>query len=250
MLIVATIMTLILGAIVQVSIGFGAALIAIPALLWLGWSLPESQVLLVTAMLGQNVVGLRNVPSDVRFRDSIAPGLVRAAFIPMGLIALLWLVQLPTVQLKAIVGAMLLGALAAQALKRRGSGEPPKAFWKWTAFSVSGFLQGSIGMSGPPLVLWAYAMPWSVDRARALLFGVYLIGYPFQIGLWFWSFGEEILNAWLLGFAMAPLVIGAAFLGVRLRKRVSETRLRRVVIALLLLIACSNISFYLFAQSI
>jgi uncharacterized membrane protein YfcA len=106
---------------------------------------------------------------------------------------------------------------------------------------LSGFLLGFSGMGGPPMVLWVLAHDWPMNRARAFLFFLAAMSViPQAVFLWL-RFGNAALDAMLLGAAATPAVLIGLWCGLYLARLVPDRALRRLCIALLVVIALSAI---------
>jgi uncharacterized membrane protein YfcA len=113
--------------------------------------------------------------------------------------------------------------------------------WEWLAFSLGGFLLGLCGMGGPVMVLWVLAHDWPMNKSRAFLFFLFATGLPVQ-GLLMWSFfGTEVLDAMLLSAAALPAILAGLSVGLYMSRHFSDYAMRRLCIAVLLLIALSAI---------
>jgi uncharacterized protein len=113
--------------------------------------------------------------------------------------------------------------------------------WELAAFSLSGFLLGFSGMGGPPMVLWVLAHDWPMNRARGFLFFLAATSVvPQGVFLWL-RFGSTALDAMLLGAAATPAVLVGLWCGLFLGRLVPDRALRRISVALLVLIALSAI---------
>jgi uncharacterized protein len=113
--------------------------------------------------------------------------------------------------------------------------------WMWVSFLSSGFLQGLIGVGGPSMVLWVQAHDWSTRRSRAFLFAMYLISLlPALLLLWL-VFEERIVQPAITATGLIPLLLVITWLGLRFGSSLGRRRLRRVTLALLLLIGLSSL---------
>jgi hypothetical protein len=235
-------LVLIVGSVLQGAVGFAAGLLGIPLLLWLDWSLAESQVIVITSTAVQNSWGLYRYRNTLDKQEILFPAFLRLAFIPLGIFCLRGLQQLPPDQIKQFVGGVLL-LITFGLLKfhPRAQNSVPR-IWTWTIFPLSGLMQGMLGMGGPAMVLWVQMHDWSTQRSRAFLFAIYLISLPFSLTFLYASFGREILTALLTTLTMLPLVIAATGAGLWLGTRIGRRRMRRLTMWILLLIALINLS--------
>lgn len=207
-------------------------------------------MLVIISMTMQNLIGLRALKGDWHPKDTWLPGMIRVSFLPIGLLVLFWLDQIPDEYARAAIGAFLLIAIAMQFVRVRKTiadssvSERPsvRSFWLWIAFGSSGFCQGTFGMSGPPIVLWAHAQPWKSARIRSFLFTIYLIGLPPQLLMWFVAFPERLWKSVAVGVVAIPAALVGASLGIWIGNLISTKVLRQLTLSLLVLLAVMNIA--------
>jgi uncharacterized protein len=99
---------------------------------------------------------------------------------------------------------------------------------------VSGFLGGSTGLAGIPVIIWSTLRGWSKDEQRAV-FQPVVIGIFLMTLLWFG--GSQMLTQdtlRLFGIGLPAVLLGT-WLGVQVYGRLDEVTFRRVVLILLLL---------------
>ena len=224
-----------LCSLLQSLVGFGFALFAVPLLILLGLSLPEAVGVCLTATLTQGAVAAIGLRRHIQWR-AIAP--VTTLFIlatPLGLAAMGLLVGMGAGRVKQGVGIMLLAVLLLWWLVRVEPRERLAAGWGMAAGVGAGFLTGSVGMGGPPCVLWVLGHRWSGEQMRASLLTIYSIGAPLQFGMLWWGAHHrpEVGGAGLLGLLLTPLIIAGSAAGLRLAPLLPVTHLRRVMLLLL-----------------
>jgi uncharacterized membrane protein YfcA len=113
--------------------------------------------------------------------------------------------------------------------------------WGVLAFSLSGFLNGMIGMGGPPLVLWVAAHDWNPREVRAFLLSTFLLSIPLNMALLCYHFGQSILYDVSIGVGFAPVLVVGSLIGVRLGNLLSKARLRQLAYGLLVCIALTSL---------
>lgn len=230
-----------LGIFVQSAAGFAAGLLIVPALLWSGFPIPEAQISLIVATIPQNLWGVW------KFRDTVEPGqllwpaVLRLLWLPIGVTVLVSLESLPTVRIRQVVGGVLLVVTLAVILWRPRPRARLHPAWAVVAFSVSGFLQGLVGMGGPAMVLWIQAHDWSTRRMRAFLFTMYLISLIPAIAVLSWFFGERVILPALSTALLIPWLLLVTTLGLAAGTWLGPRRLRRVTLALLLLMGIAGL---------
>ena len=82
------VLILCVGIFVQSAAGFAAGLLIVPALLFLGYPIPEAQTSLLVAMVPQNLWGIWSLRDSVSVREVSVPGITRVLFLPLGVFAL------------------------------------------------------------------------------------------------------------------------------------------------------------------
>jgi hypothetical protein len=226
-----------LASALQSFVGFGFALFAIPPLLLLGLSLPEAVAISLSGTFVQGMAAAVKLHGHIRWRDIAPLTAVRLLTIPVGLAMMVVLVKLGEAQTKQAVGAALLIALILWGAVRVQPRERLATGWGVAAGLGSGLLGGSVGMGGPPCVLWALGHRWTSEQLRASLFTIFSLTVPAQFALLWWQFGLEPIRAGLLGLLLTPLIAAGAALGLRLSMHLPTPHLRRAMLALLAVMA-------------
>ncbi len=220
---------------VQSIIGFAFNLLAVPLLIWSGFSLAQAVAITSIPILVQVSVATWKLREHVVWRDVIPASMIRYLSLPIG-ISLLYLVnQLDPTHVKQVVGAILLLILASQTWVHIRPREKLAFAWDFLAFFLSGIMLGMIAMGGPPVVLWLMAHDWSALRTRAFMAALFLTAAPVQVALLYWKLGDVVASAFLAGLLMTPLVVAGSLIGIRLGNRLDRERLRRVILLFLFL---------------
>lgn len=229
------------AAFVQATVGFAAAMFGLPLLMWVGNDFVESQVLLVTAMLPQNLFSLWRLRRNIDLREVALPVVLRTVAMPIGIVGLAIVMTWPQGSIQQLVGALILLALGVQTLVGAQWRSARHPVWMALVFGGSGVLQGLSGMSAPPMVLWVHAQRYSHDRARAFLFAIYCCNFAPQILLLWWKFGNAVFHSMAIALLALPGVLLSATLGLRLGSRLGERWMRPAIFALLLWIGLSSL---------
>ena len=224
-------------SVIQSIIGFAFNLMAIPLLIWSGFSLAQAVALTSVPILVQVATATWKLREHVRWSDVLPASAIRYAALPVGISLLSWVNSLGTTTVKQVVGGMLLLILSTQRWVRIRPVEHLARGWDLLAFSLSGLMLGMLAMGGPPVVLWLMAHDWSALRTRAFMAALFLLAAPVQLALLYWKLGDEVAPFFLLGLESAPLVIAGSLLGIRLGERLDRERLRRAILFFLLLTA-------------
>jgi uncharacterized membrane protein YfcA len=130
------------------------------------------------------------------------------------------------------VSVILFTLLIMRGLRIHGGGHPGDLA---TGF-VSGILNTSTSMSGPPIVLYLQGKGLTPATFRSTTNAFFLVTAVGAVGL---LFASGSVKPWVLGaFLLAmPAAEGGRMLGNRLFDRIDEARFRRLVYAILLLSA-------------
>jgi uncharacterized protein len=229
------------SALLQSTAGFGAALFGLPLLLLTGNNLVEAQLLVLSAMLPQNIFACWRLRHSINYREVALPALIRLLALPLGVAGLVLLMELPKQTISQFVGAIILLAIVSQYFTGFEWKNARKWHWLILTFGGSGFLQGLTGTGGPPMVLWVYGQKYTVDRARAFLFASYVIGFVPQLSLLLWHFGEIIFLPIVTAILSLPAVLVASELGLRIGSRLGDRWMRPLTYVALILLALAAI---------
>jgi uncharacterized membrane protein YfcA len=232
---------LFISSMTQAMIGFAFNLLAIPLLIWTGFSLAEAVVLTSIPIFVQLSTNAYKLREDIVWKDITTPVIIRYLSLPVGIWLLYYVDHLDTAYIKQLVGVMLLLILLTQIFVSFRPREHLHLGWTFLAFSISGIMLGTLGMGGPAIVLWLMAHQWEPKRTRAFITTVFLFASPVQIALLYWKFGAELSHAFVWGILAAPLVIFGALIGVRIGNSFDKKRLKTMVMFFLFLTAILSI---------
>jgi hypothetical protein len=228
------------GSFVQTIAGFGMGLFSVPLFLYLGYSLADSVALAVGAGLVQLLIGLRSVHQEVVWKDAAGMALIQALCVPVGMIGMQLLSDAGPARVKQGVGALLFTVLALRQLWRPHPRDSVPWGWTVVAGSASGLLAGLAGMGGPPLVLYALAHRYTIDRYRAFLWSQFVLIVPVMVITLGLRFGWSVLLAFGLGVALTPCLWVGARIGMRVSARWQVATVQRIAVGLLYVIAISG----------
>ena len=216
-----------LACLVQSTVGFGSALLAMPLLVPLiGLNIATPLVGLFSMTLGVIVLIMDHALVDL----SSARWLIAAsvAGVPFGLLLLR---VLPESTMKLGLGALLI-AYGVYSLVRT---QLPASNSRLIAIIfgfVSGVLGGAYNTNGPPLVIYGTLRRWPPAQFRATLQGVFIFANVAIIsgqalaGMW-------TRQVWQLFVWSIPTIVIALILGRWLNKRIPQQLFARIVYALL-----------------
>ncbi len=230
-----------LAAFVQATVGFAAALFGLPLMLWVGNDLVSSQIMIITAMLPQNILAVWKLRHSIDYTEVLLPAAIRIGALPIGVAGLAVVMTWSAAGINQLVGVIILFAVAIQALVGIEWKSAKQLHWLLITFGGSGILQGLSGMSGPPMVLWVHGQRYSADRARAFLFAMYISNFIPQLGLLWWRFGIPVIHSALIALLSLPVVLLGAMLGIRLGSALGDRWLRPITYACLIALALTSL---------
>jgi uncharacterized membrane protein YfcA len=236
------------GIFVQSSAGFAAGLIIMPSLIWCDYSIPEAQASLLVATVPQNIFGVWSLRRSISAQRVALPGLTRILFFPIGCLLLVQLQAFPVDRIRQVVGGTVLLATLAIILFKPKPQASLHWGWSWLVFPVSGLLQGLVGMGGPAMVFWVQAHDWDSRQMRGFLFAMYLISLFPALVLLYYFFGQKIVQPVLVSMAVVPLLLLATYLGLKFGDWLGRERLRRITLALLLVIGFVGVASPFFSS--
>jgi len=208
-----------LGAVAQFATGFGFSLVAAPFLIAAYRAPTGVQLGLVLSMI-VNVTMLAREHRGVDLRAAgllLVPGMLAA--VPVGYA----LRHVEPEPLTVAAGVVCLAGVAALASGRRFR---VVSGWAGTVAmgAISGGMNATTGMSGPPIVLFAVNAGWRLERARPTMQVLFLglnvvtlaaLGWPdrFPLGM-VGGFGAGVVAGALLAGRLAESVVRPATLGL------------------------------------
>ena len=237
------------GIFVQAAAGFAAGLFIIPALLWFGYPLPEAQASLLVATIPQNIWGIYWLRDSIPVKTVVLPATGRVLFLPVGAALLVTLDAFPDVRVRQVVGAFVILITVAIIIFRPKPRPKIHPIWAVFAFPLSGFFQGLVGMGGPAMVFWVHAHDWDTRRMRGFLFAMYLISIGPALAILYYYFGDRIIGPSVVAAMLIPLLVAVTGAGLKFGSWLGRVRLRRVTLALLLLVGVAGLAAPLLSRS-
>ncbi len=217
-----------LGMFVQATVGFAGAWVAVPifSLFW-----PPREIIPIFVVV-QMVVNLFLIWES---RKHVCWHIVRSFLItgiPATYLGVMALVYLPTSGLKIFISVVTI-VFAVLFLFKLAIRFKETTFRQMGAGALSGFLGGSIAVSGPPVVLYALAQNWQKDKMRATLIANYFFLNVFTVI--FSSYRGLIPSEKLpyVVFAVPPILAISKF-GIHIKNKLSEHHFRKIVLGILL----------------
>lgn len=232
---------LILGAIIQSSSGFGFGLFVIPILLFFGFGLAPTVIMVVIGSAIQKITAVKYLKEHLDWQE-MTPFIVIGLFgLPLGIYAMSRVSNMNQAVVKQVIGGLVLVMLA---LHRKGTikaREYVPKLWGYIAGFFAGVLNGFANIGGPPLVLWTLAHQWSNQKMRGTIIAFSLIFVPFQLALMLVTFGSVIFTPIIKALVLSPAVLLGTWIGLKIGERISQAHLRIYMQALLLFIAVSSV---------
>ncbi len=183
---------LLVGTIIQGSVGFGVALLGAPVLFWIDPGLVPGPMLIVGMALPFLILVRERRSLDVRGVRWAVPGQLSGAAV-----AALVLAEISNQGLSLIFGLLVLFAVALSAFAGAPKPTPGRLL---AAGSMSGFMATATSIGGPPLALVYQAAPGG--RLRATLSAIFVVG----------GFGSLTALAWIGRFGMEEFLAGLSLL--------------------------------------
>ena len=228
-LILAAAVILLLSGFVQGLVGFGSALVAVPLLSFLMSPKIVVPLTLVHGLLMNMYLSVKN-RSNIQRKRVLPLFLAGSLGIPFGAAIL---IILPANGLKVLIGivitlfSLLLLSGFSRTLKSEGKALIPVGF-------ASGILNGSVSMSGPPVILFL-----SNQRVGKVHFRANLVTYFFLLNIItfviFYVTGVLTGEILILSIMLVPPLPVGIIIGEYLSQKVSEDWFRRIALILVMI---------------
>jgi uncharacterized membrane protein YfcA len=224
-----------LAGLVRGFAGFGSAMIMIPALSVIYG--PARAVPL--GLLLEVALSLPFVPSvrhQVDWRRILLLSIAGLAALPVGVATLLLVPPLP---IRIGMSVLILAFVAVLAFGWRYTGKPTAVATAGTGL-LSGFLNGVVGMAGPPVVFFLLSGPYAAVEVRAstvVFFAIVDAGALITLGLagaMGWDLAGDVLM-------LAPIYLAAAWLGARAFGHAHDALYRKVALSILVAVAIGSL---------
>jgi uncharacterized membrane protein YfcA len=226
---------LLIASAAQTVAGFGMALVAVPFLVTV-LDVKDAVVIVAVASMLNTALVARGVWHDIPASTVTTMLIGSFAGMPLGLLVLLFAPQ-DALRLTVGIGAMVMTAAIVLGLRYGGRARNGELL----AGAVSGALNTSIGMNGPPIVLYLQTRAIPSAEFRAALSSFFFLSGAATLITFAFS-GVISLDALAMGAACLPAVLAGNWTGHQLLGRLDEKTFRRIVIALLVATALSAIT--------
>lgn len=216
-----------IGGLVQGLAGFGVMLVALPLM---AFFINIKTAIPLIVLLGTviNLILIFQLSGHFSVKNWLPLLLASLPGIPAGVYIHKTVSQRP---LEILVGAVLIITSANTWFRFR----PQKAlghFWAGVSGFAAGCLAGSIGTSGPPVVIYTSLQPWTKSEIKATLVAFFMVNgvgvAAFYLFHGFFTIKVFSLFAW----CAVPLVAGV-FTGSRLYGRIDDESYKNAVLWLL-----------------
>ena len=218
------------GALVAGMAGFAFGLIA--SAVWLHAISPAQSAVLIAAFAiliqGATLWKLRKAVQFSRLLPFIVGG---AIGIPIGTLILRW--STPS-QMRVLVGCVLVLFSLFSLLRPKFPAVQGGRLADGAAGLAGGFLGGSTGLAGIPVIVSSTLRRWPKDEQRAVFQPVAVAIFLMTLA-WFGGTGAITLETVRLFLVGLPFVLLGTWIGFRLYGRLDEERFRMIVLCLLLL---------------
>lgn len=232
---------MILGGFIQSSAGFGYGLFVIPMLLFLGFNLPETVMIVVIGSAIQKITAVSYMRKEVKWREIFPYIGVGHLTLPIGVYLMYRVSFLEQSSVKQVIGFCIVVMLLLQWKGVIKTYKKIPGFWGYIAGAFSGLLNGFANIGGPPLVLWILAHRWSNEKMRVTALAFSLVFVPFQLVAMFFAFGSSLVYPLVKVILLTPAVLFGTWIGLKVGERISKEQLRTYMKLLLLLIGGTSI---------
>lgn len=232
---------MILGSFIQSSSGFGFGLFAVPLLLFMGFNLPETVIIVVIGSAVQKITAVTQLWKSTDWKGQAPFMAIGLASLPLGIYCMYRVSFLGQDTVKQIIGVVIFLLLLLQWKGVIKSSENVPAVWGYIAGFFSGLLNGLANIGGPPLVLWILAHRWSNEKMRVTPIAFSLVFVPFQVILMLVTFGASLVQPLIKVLLSTPTVLLGTWIGLIIGKKISRQHLRIYMKLLLLFIALSAV---------
>ena len=202
--------------------GFGFSVVATPLLALV---LPPSMAVPVSVLL-QIPAGLPVVINDWADTDFRTASIAFVASVPTLIPGFYVLAHAPADVMRLMVGGAVLVSTIVLAVGARLN-RPPRTSEILATAAVSGFFQGAVAMSGPPIVVLFLASSWPIARSRSTLSFFFLLLSATTLLI---AFLSDLLtkDAVFIAIVSLPGLLVGQNLGARIFTRIDARRYRLI----------------------
>lgn len=234
--IVAAIIIILVGAMIQGLAGFGFSQFAIPLLVLFIIS-GELIPIMVVLSLFLNIMMVHDLRKDVRVKR-IWPLMAGGLFgIPLGTYLL---IMANPDHIKILIGSLILIFGITQLIGIRKHFRDERIAMAPIGFT-GGVLQGSVSMSGPPVILFFSNQGFTKQEFRASLVAFFLFMNIVTLPVYLYA---GLLTGTVLtsSLVLLPGMALGTFMGLRMAHRVPEEKFKKFVLVLVMIFGCMSIA--------
>jgi len=229
------------AAFVQSVAGFGYGLVAVPLLTAFCMAPEIALPLSAVTAISQSLYGVIRFRKELDFRGILPYSLSCNAGMIVGVLILKALTSFNADLFGVIIGGLLLMIVAAKALIRPVPGDAVSRPLGIAVVFLGGFICGLAGVGGPIIVLWTMAHNWDNRRIRGTLWSIFLFMTVFQIVMYIIVFGNDALQGFVSGLVIIPVVLLAAYTGLKAGNRLNKITFSFIVTGIIVLAAVFSI---------
>jgi uncharacterized membrane protein YfcA len=227
---------------IQASTGFGFALVALPFLMIVFGPKTAVGISMIVSFCSLFAL-LQKVKAHIQW------GIIRILLLGMiiGLpagVAAFSKIEVDTLKLFINIAIVILSILMVCRIKFNIDSDNKK--WQLMTGIASGFLTNTLGMPGPPVILFLSNMSLSKEKQRATMVAYFVLTYMFSLITMF-KLGNFQPTIFLTAVALVPFSFIGLFIGCRIFDRISPGKFRKVVSVFLMITAFYSIATTLLA---
>ncbi len=212
--------------------GFGAAMIIMPGLSLI-YRPVDALAILTVIDIPATLQLLPAAIRQARWRQVFLLASGAAVSIPLGL----WImVSVDREIMRRVIAVMVLLYVTVLALGWRYRTTPGSPLILGVG-AVSGFLGGSTGMGGPPVIVFLMSGSHQASAIRGSILAYFAVTTVIYLGLFGWQYDVLTPQMWWHALVLTPVYVGATWLGSRLFRRASEHLYRWVTLVFLACLA-------------
>lgn len=197
--------------------GFGAAMIIMPGLSLI-YRPVDALAILTVIDIPATLQLLPAAIRQARWRQVFLLASGAAVSIPLGL----WImVSVDREIMRRVIAVMVLLYVTVLALGWRYRTTPGSPLILGVG-AVSGFLGGSTGMGGPPVIVFLMSGSHQASAIRGSILAYFAVTTVIYLGLFGWQYDVLTPQMWWHALVLTPVYVGATWLGSRLFRRASE----------------------------
>ncbi len=212
--------------------GFGAAMIIMPGLS-LFYRPIDALAILTVIDIPATLQLLPDAVRHARWRQVAALASGATVAIPLGL----WImVSVDRDVMRRLIAVMVLIYVAILALGWRYR-KPPSTALTFGVGAASGFLGGSTGMGGPPIIVFLMSGSNQASVIRGSILAYFAVTTVIYLAIFGWRHDLLTPQMWWHALILAPIYVGSTWLGSRLFRQASEPIYRWVTLIFLTCLA-------------